>query len=279
MAAADGDQVTDGNRDGLGAHDRRRLRVLNVVVGVVHLAQAVLMVVIGNDLSLPVTAGYLSDDPILVTKGVQPDVAFDVRIAPAVAVFLFLAAADHLLVAAPGIRDRYERQLARGMNLFRWAEYSLSASLMIVLIGLFVGVRDIGAVIGLFTANAAMILFGLLMEKHQRPGNADWSAFWFGCLAGIGPWVAVGWYVLGAAQVPGFVYAITGFQLVLFTAFALNQAFQYRQVAWWRSYLFGEVAYIVLSLTAKSLAGLDHLRQRAPRLSDGLTPPAPRPRR
>jgi hypothetical protein len=40
---------------------------------------------------------------------------------------------------------------------------------------------------------------------------------------------------------------------VLFTAFGLNQALQYRQVARWRSYLFGEAAYVVLSLAAKSL--------------------------
>jgi len=37
----------------------------------------------------------------------------------------------------------------------------LLASLMVVLIGLFVGVRDLAAVTTLFAANSAMILFGL----------------------------------------------------------------------------------------------------------------------
>jgi hypothetical protein len=40
---------------------------------------------------------------------------------------------------------------------------------------------------------------------------------------------------------------------VLFTGFAVNQALQYARVGRWRSYLFGESAYIVLSLAAKSL--------------------------
>ena len=65
--------------------------------------------------------------------------------------------------------------------------------------------------------------------------------------------MAIWWYVLGADEVPGFVYAITIVQLVLFAAFGLNQALQYRQVARWRSYLVGEAAYVVLSLAAKSL--------------------------
>jgi len=231
----------------------QRIWWLNLVVGALHLAQAALMVVLGNDLALPVTAAYLTDDPVLQTGGAMSEVLFDVPIAAGVALFLLLAAADHLLVASPLLRSWYERRLGDGINLARWTEYSVSASLMVVLIGLFVGIRDIAAVIGLFAANSSMILFGLLMEKHQRPGRPDWSAYWFGCLAGAAPWIAIWWYVLGADEVPGFVYAITIVQLVLFTAFGLNQALQYRQVARWRSYLFGEAAYVVLSLAAKSL--------------------------
>jgi hypothetical protein len=34
-----------------------------------------------------------------------------------------------------------------------------------------------------------MILFGLLMERQQQPGRADWSAFWFGSLIGMVPCV------------------------------------------------------------------------------------------
>jgi hypothetical protein len=44
---------------------------------------------------------------------------------------------------------------------------------MIVLVGLFVGIRDLAAVVAVFAANTAMILFGLLMERQQRPGAAD----------------------------------------------------------------------------------------------------------
>jgi len=62
----------------------------------------------------------------------------------------------------------------------------------------------------------------------------------------------VGIYVAGAPQVPGFVYAITATQFVLFFSFALNMALQYREVGRWRDYVVGEVSYITLSLLAKS---------------------------
>jgi hypothetical protein len=229
-----------------------RLRWFNILVGAVLLAQTVIMLVASNDLGLPVTAGFLADDPV-AARVPTPDVLFELRIGPAVALFLLLAAVDHLVVAAPRVHAWYENNLGRGVNYARWIEYSVSASIMIVLIAMFVGVWDLAALIAIFGANTAMILFGLLMERHQQPGRADWSAFWFGSLVGAVPWVVILVYVAEPPGVPGFVYAIVIFQFILFVAFAANQALQYAQVSRWRDYLVGEVGYIVLSLTAKSL--------------------------
>jgi hypothetical protein len=54
-------------------------------------------------------------------------------------------------------------------------------------------------------------------------------------------------------QVPGFIYAITIIQFLLFFSFAINMALQYARIGRWRHYVHGEVVYIVLSFTAKSL--------------------------
>ena len=231
----------------------RRLRALNILAGVLLAAETSYMLAASNDLALPVTASYLRSDPVTVTGPTLPQVVFSLRIGPAVAVFLGLAAADHLLVAAPRVHRWYEHGLARRANYARWIEYSVSASVMIVLIGLFTGIRDLAAVVTVFTVNTAMILFGLLMERQQRPGAADWSAFWFGSLVGVVPWALIAVYVAQPAGVPGFVYAITIIQFVLFFSFAVNMALQYAQVGRWRDYIHGEVVYIALSFTAKSL--------------------------
>ena len=231
----------------------RRLRALNVVVGLLLAAEGVYMLLASNALAFPVTASYLRDDPVNVLGATLPETVFSVPIGPAVAVFLLLAAADHLTVAAPRVHHWYARCLDRRANYARWIEYSVSASIMVVLIGMFVGIRDLAAVIAIFMLNTAMILFGLLMERQQRPGRADWSAFYFGSLVGLVPWALIAVYVAQPPQVPGFVYAITVVQFVLFFCFAVNMALQYAQVGRWRDYVHGEVVYIGLSLTAKSL--------------------------
>ena len=124
-----------------------------------------------NDVATPVTASFLAGPP-----GDGPgalEFLTDLRVAPFVALFLFLAAADHLLMATPPVRGWYERNLRRGRNTARWIEYSVSASVMVVLIAMLTGISDIAALIGIFGANAAMILFGLLMERQDREGEVN----------------------------------------------------------------------------------------------------------
>jgi hypothetical protein len=111
--------------------------------------------------------------------------------------------------------------------------------------------------IAIFGVNASMILFGLLMEKYEKPGRPSWLSYLFGCFAGIIPWITVVIYVvspgLSGANPPGFVYGIIASLFVFFNIFAVNMLLQYKQVGKWRDYLFGEKVYILLSLTAKAL--------------------------
>jgi hypothetical protein len=222
------------------------LRRWNTGVGVVHLVQAVVIVAISNDFAIPVVAP-VQDGPPGTALTVEK-VFFDVRFSLAIAVFLLLAAVDHLLMATPGIVSWYERNLERGVNDARW---------MIVLIAMLPGITNLYALIGLFAVNAAMILFGLLMERvNGRDGRVDWWPFVFGCLVGIVPWVAIGIALLTSQQegdgVPGFVYGIFVSLFLLFNCFALNQWLQYRRRGRFADYLFGEKVYLVLSLVAKS---------------------------
>ena len=234
----------------------RRLRRWNIATGLIHAAQATILLVIATDVSLPVYASWI-DGPPGAAGLVQGDPLFELPFAPAVAAFLYLAAADHLLVSFGRPRRWYERNLDRSVNYARWIEYSLSASLMVALIAMLAGVWELNALIAIFAVNASMILFGLLMERRSRPGpDADWLPFWIGTGIGIVPWIAIAIQLArGQAEtgsVPGFVYGIFFSLLVLFALFAVNMWLQYRQVGRWRDYLYGERGYIVLSLTAKS---------------------------
>jgi hypothetical protein len=229
------------------------LRRWNIGIGTLHAIQGIAVLALATAFSLPVTASFLAGPP--GTPPAAPTTLFDVPIAAGVALFLFLSAGFHWLVAAPRVSGRYTAGLAADHNYFRWAEYSISSSVMIVLIAMLTGISDVAAIIGIFAANAAMIFFGAVQERYEAPGGSLWP-FWMGCVIGIAPWLAIGVYLWSpgsAAEPPAFVYAIFVSLFVFFNIFAINMWLQYRRVGRWRSYLFGEKTYIMLSLVAKSL--------------------------
>jgi len=134
---------------------------------------------------------------------------------------------------------------------------------MIVLIGMLVGVWDLGSIILIFLVNATMNLFGIMMEYHnQHTEKTNWTSFIFGSIAGIIPWVVIMTYFLSAVSSaeadppPGFVYAIIPTLFVFFNIFAVNMVLQHKKVGPWKDYLFGERIYIILSLLAKTALAL-----------------------
>jgi hypothetical protein len=230
------------------------LRRWNLGAAALHVAQAVVVVALATDFSLPVTGSYLQGPP-----GTTPQdavVLFEIPTGLAVATFLAFSALAHILVTTAWWRG-YLDDLARHRNAARWVEYAFSSSLMIVLIAQLCGISDVAALLALFGVNTAMILFGWLQEKYEEPGGHGWLPFVFGCIAGIVPWIAIVVYVAApgstsSAEPPGFVYAIIVSLFVFFNIFALNQWLQYRAKGRWADYLFGEKVYVLLSLTAKS---------------------------
>ena len=232
------------------------LRRYNLVAGVAHAVQAVAVIVLATDFSLPVTASYIQGPP--GTLDYEQVVLFDTSLAWGVALFFVISALAHAWIASPAGFARYGRDLAEQRNIARWVEYSISSSVMIVLIAQINSVTDGLTLLALFAVNASMILFGWLQEKYEVPGRGGWLPFVFGCFAGAVPWIAFAFLLVrpgstGDATVPGFVYGIVVSLFLFFNVFALNQWLQYKQVGRWRDYLFGERTYITLSLVAKSL--------------------------
>ena len=229
-----------------------KLKNFNLIMGFFHLIQAFLMLFLSNDFTLPLT--YTSPEYNAVTQSITPvAISFmDLRIGPMVALFLFMSAAAHFLIATI-LYQRYVKNLKRHMNPARWFEYAFSASLMMFLIAMLVTIYDIGTLIALFTLTAVMNLMGLMMELHnQTTKETDWTSYIIGCIAGFIPWVVVFVPLITAESVPDFVIAIFITIAVFFNLFAINMILQYKKIGKWRDYLYGERMYIVLSLIAKS---------------------------
>ena len=207
-----------------------KLRPFNLVAALLHLASLVAILILANDAALPVNATYMNGPPGTGAFA-QPVTLFSLNISYMVAAFLALSALFHLLMISPAFWSRYTAGLRANRNIFRWVEYSLSSSVMIVVILQLNGIVDFAALLGLFVVNASMILFGWLQERYATPGDGDLLPFWFGCIVGAAPWVVIFINLLspGASsdvQVPGFVYGIVISLFVFFNCFALVQWLQ-----------------------------------------------------
>jgi hypothetical protein len=232
------------------------IRKLNFYAGMLHLVSLIAVVTLANGTSLPVVATYMSDAPGTGNYA-APVNLFDLRISVVIALFLGLSAFFHFLIISPMFYDKYVKGLNEHHNTFRWVEYSLSSSIMIVVILQLNGVTDYIALAGMFAVNMSMILFGWLQERYGKPGNGDMVPFIFGCIAGAVPWIIIAINALSIkgpkeSTTPGFVYGIIVSLFILFNCFALVQWKQYKAQGKWANYLYGERRYVVLSLVAKS---------------------------
>jgi hypothetical protein len=229
------------------------LRRYNAIAGLFHLIQAIAIVALANDFALPVSVSYLLDAPIPGAKFEEVSL-FNLPIALGVALFSLLSAFAHFWIVGPGFK-KYSNDLSNMRNIARWIEYSISSTLMIILISMINAVWDVVALMAIAGANIAMILFGWLQEKYEEPGKGSLLPFWFGCIAGIVPWIAMFWLLFSpgsSAEAPGFVYGVVFSLFLFFNSFAIVQWLQYKKIGKFADYLVGERAYITLSFIAKS---------------------------
>jgi hypothetical protein len=218
MSKKKGKRNISGHRDERSVENKAReerlkgFKNFNLAAGVIHLLQGLLMLALTNDFTITVTRGYLEFNT--TTRSLEPEstAVVDLWLGPFIASFLFMSAIAHFLIGTV-LYDRYVGDLRKGMNRFRWYEYSVSASVMIVAIAMLVGIYDVSALILIFFMNAMMIAWGHMMETHnQLTEETDWTPFILGCVAGIIPWVVIAIHLWGAGGddggPPDFVYWI-----------------------------------------------------------------------
>jgi hypothetical protein len=245
----------------------KRLRRMNIIAGILHTITGVAMLALGFLLEWerPIYTFYLKYEVIrdggeLIFKIYpNPQVVFTLKyLGVLVALFPLMSAAAHFIIAGPKF-DKYVENLKKGMNPYRWYEYTFSSSVMIVLIAIFIGVLDIWSLVMIFALNAVTMLLGYLMELiNQYTEKTNWSPFLIGWISGIVPWIVLFAYFFAAISTaetkpPTFVYLIFFIYFILFNIFPLNMYLQYKRVGKWKGYLYGEKVYIILSLVAKTL--------------------------
>lgn len=241
----------------------KKLKRFNLIMGAFHLVQGIAMLFLATsviqkiaEFQPKITQFFLEFNPATKSLETASRDLFDLPFGILVASFLLISAVAHGIIAL--MSKQYFSDLQKGINKFRWFEYALSSSIMIVLISTLFGIYDIASLILIFIVNASMNLFGLVMEQMNSGAektNVKWGPFVWGSVAGIAPWIAIFLYMFGTGNfdmVPWFVWAIVGTYFVAFNTFPINMILQYKRVGKWKDYFYGERVYIVLSLVAKS---------------------------
>jgi hypothetical protein len=232
----------------------------NFKMGLAHFVQGAIMVVLAlfvltdlKDFNPDIVAYYigLNENFELITLS---KVLFQLPFALVSTGFIFLSAFFHLLIVL--FKKTYLKQIERGYNKFRWIEYALSSSLLIALLAILFGVRDIQTLSIIFISNAVMNLLGLEMElQNQFLNKKRFSAYILGWLIGLAPWAVILMYLFFSPNLdltPWYGWAAIIAYFLFFNSFAFNMLLQYKKVGPWKSYVFGEKVYIWLSLIAKS---------------------------
>lgn len=242
-----------------------KLRRFNIIMGGLHLIQGIVMLFLATsviqtigEFTPDITQFFLAFNPATRSLEVQSKVLFQLPFGVLVSMFLIISALAHGIISLPKItNDIYNRDLQKGINKFRWFEYAISSSIMIVLIATLFGIYDIASLVLIFFVNASMNLFGLVMEQlNSGKEKVDWGPFVWGSIAGIAPWIAIFIYMFGTgnfSSVPWFVWAIVVTYFVAFNTFPINMILQYKKIGKWKDYIYGERVYIILSLVAKSI--------------------------
>lgn len=235
----------------------------NKALAALHALQGVLVIVLAKNVTFPISTSYLTLDPLATQASGKPVLVdathsvFDINLAYLVAAFFFMSAIAHILIATV-YRKSYEAGLKKGINKFRWYEYMVSASTMMVAIAILSGVYDLSSLIMIFALTGFMNAMGLMMEVHnQTTKKTNWLSYLIGAKSGLIPWIVIAIYfwgtnTYGSGQIPTFVYWIYGSIFVFFNCFAINMYLQYKKKGKWADYLYGERVYMILSLVAKT---------------------------
>jgi hypothetical protein len=210
----------------------------------VHLAQAALVYLIAGDIVIPVTHEVGSDATVPLLH---------VSMGAALAVFFVAAAVTHG-ASATVLRSTYEADLRGGRSRLRWAEFALSAPLLMLVIGLYAGVTDVTALALVVGATLVLVGCGWKHEALNPPGRRSSTTWplWAGVAAATVPWSIIAAQLLGAQTSRAFALATFLSLFILWAGFGINQWLQFRKVGQWADHLYGERTYLVLSLVAKS---------------------------
>jgi|GEM_PF-1385757 len=245
------------------------IKKLNYWLAFLYGAQAIAIVLLGNKISVPITAQY----PALDTLGSEAAGhqlvggafrhLFDMELGWAVATFLIVFATIRYM-AARKTRVQDQPGTDRGVSAMRWMSFGLGGGVIVLTIALLTGIYEIGTLLALFalTAMSAVLAFAAEVVIDRNKGMWTRMARVLGNLSVVSlalPWVVFAIAAIGTAlwngHLPVYLYSIYGCVALLFFGTVLATYFYFARQGRWADPLYAERSFMLLELlTASFLA-------------------------
>lgn len=259
------------------------LKIFHGVAGTLHLAQFAQAVTMSATLledkpGFQVTNDYYDH---FNTKWSNKKVGDKYNLGYVVSAFPLLSAVNHFWALFDF--NRYMDFVVEGYNPVRWSEYSVSAGVMLYLIGQLSGISNLGTLLAMGVANGGLQVQGLVIERQiglfknlpfELKGPIRDSLVWqevSGFMVLLACWVPIFISFFTAISdsddVPAFVYGIIFNLFFLFMVFGLisvaylrgrtgkkvprKQHYSFRDMALY-DFRTTEKSYAILSLLAKT---------------------------
>lgn len=249
------------------------LRWWNGLACILHLSQTIAALVL-----ILTDSSFSSFSPPLITtfavwnKTTGPSTGIQIRahvpFAYLTCIVPLLSAIAHGIIVSNWGWPRYVENIRQLQNPWRWFEYGISSSLMIVLIAMLFAIYDISLLLALFFLNATVMYTGRAMDRANlaRVGRlmstddsakekTDWEPFIVGTVLAVIEWVIIYMTLaqLDWSNLPLYIVPLLFVYFCLFCSFAGVDAWLYWAGSGMERTLKAEKGFMTLSLCAKSL--------------------------
>jgi hypothetical protein len=262
-----------------------RLRIFTGVTAMVHLGGFILTLMLNKDQTFPLYIRYMTwpaekGDPFEFTEIRSVSLSLKWLISA----FFLLSAFFQWLPATVMWEDMWTRLTEKGIQPYRWVEYSFSASCLVLVGAALDGINDLHFMLLIFGTMWTVMFLGWIQENNtyymrtiadsmprRRAGATRWLEFLMPHLVGWVPYLFV-WFALihkfgvanakSSQKAPDWVIGFYIFNFLVFSSFGFNQFAQACRLRPWRTLeaqkfkdvaVFHETVYVVLSLVAKTV--------------------------
>ena len=242
-----------------------RFKKLNVGLSLVLLLEALAILVLGKNVTVPLTTQYPAIDQLATQANGHQVLATATRSLVDVPVVLMVVAilvglAGAHLMAATVYRKRYELTLERGVSESRWATFGVVGGIALVTIGLLSGITQLSSLLMIFVL-MAMGCFSVwaaeMLYVAKTQGVLRHIVCGVGTVGALMPWVVLGLGVLGAVMyggdVPTYLYGIYATMFLFTLAIILLTHYRLARKGKWADNYRTERTYALLGFGAVSL--------------------------